>query len=909
FSDSRAEFVRRDGTLTTAMDIIVSPECDGDVRRLTISNHGALAREIEVTSYAELVLAPASTDWAHPAFSKLFVETEYVAAKGLLLATRRPRSAQETAIWAATHAVVEGDGMGALQIETDRARFIGRGRSLSDPIAISDQRPLSNTVGAVLDPVFASRRRVRIRPGGSVRIAYWTFAGRSRDEVTALADRHREPDAFDRVTTLAWSQGQIERHHMGITSDQANQYQRLASHLLYASPDLRANSLTIARGAQPPNALWALGISGDLPIILARVDQEEELPFVRDLLQAHEYWQRKQFDVDLVILNEKATSYVQELQFSLESLVRIGEARRRHTGPALRGNAVVLRRDLMTPESRNALLAVARVDLAGRRGALPEQLDRLAGMALKNAPLRKRSVPPVLVDRSVPFAKPDLEYFNGIGGFGANGREYVVALTEGLNTPAPWLNVIANPHFGFQVSADGGGYTWSGSSRENQMTEWSNDPVCDRTPEVIYIRDDDTGEIWTATPSPIRRPTADYLVRHGQGYSRFGHSTNGLAIYLLLYAAKDDPIKISRLTIRNTSRRTKRLTITGYIEWLLAPPRGLTAPIVVTSLDPSTGAVFARNPWNGAFGTQIAFADMAGLQTSWTGDRTEVLGRNGALTNPAALQTKSPLSGRVGAGLDPCAALQRSIELKPGESIEVVLFLGAADNTDEAQALVKKYRTADLNKTLDEVTDFWDGILNKVQVKTPDRSMDIMLNRWLLYQTLVCRLWARSAFYQSGGAYGFRDQLQDGMAMVLTMPELTRSHLLRAASRQFIEGDVQHWWLDHSGQGVRTGFSDDRVWLCYTTAHYLAATGDQSLLDEQVAFLRGPAVPPGEADAYFEPGVTEERASLFEHCARALDLSLAVGSHGLPLIGTGDWNDGFSRVGAGGKGESVWLGW
>ncbi len=891
------------------MDIIVSPECDGDVRRLTISNHGALAREIEVTSCAELVLAATSTDWAHPAFSKLFVETEYVAAKGLMLATRRVRSVEDPEIWVATHCVVEGDGMGALQIETDRARFIGRGRSLRDPIAISDQRPLSNTVGAVLDPIFASRRRMRIRPGGSVRLAYWTFVGRSRDEVFALADRHRVPDAFERVTTLAWSQGQIERHHMGITSDQANQYQRLASHLLYASPALRASSQTIERGAQPPNALWALGISGDLPIILARVDQDEELPFVRDLLQAHEYLQRKKFDVDLVILNEKATSYVQELQISLESLVRIGEARRRQTGPALRGTAVVLRRDLMTPESRNALLAAARVDLAGRRGALLEQLDRLTGAALKGAQPRKRAAPPALVDRPEPFAKPDLEYFNGIGGFGANGREYVVALTDGLNTPAPWLNVIANPHFGFQVSAEGGGYTWSKSSRENQLTEWSNDPVCDRTPEVIFIRDDDTGEVWTATPSPIRRPTANYLVRHGQGYSRFVHNTNGLAIYLLLYAAKDDPIKISRLTIRNTSRRTKRLTVTGYIEWLIAPPRGLTAPIVISSLDPSTKAVFARNPWNGAFGTQIAFADLAGLQTSWTGDRTEFLGRNGTLSNPAALQTKAPLSGRVGAGLDPCAALQRSIELKPGESNEVVLFLGSADNTEEAQALIKKYRTGDLNKTLDQVTDFWDDILNKVQVKTPDRSMDIMLNRWLLYQTLVCRLWARSAFYQSGGAYGFRDQLQDGMAMVLTMPELTRAHLLRAASRQFIEGDVQHWWLDHSGQGVRTGFSDDRVWLCYTAAHYLAATGDQSLLDEQVAFLRGPALPPGEADAYFEPGVTQERASMFEHCARALDLSLAVGSHGLPLIGTGDWNDGFSRVGAGGKGESVWLGW
>ncbi len=910
FADGRAEFARHDGSVTTALDVMVSPECDGEVRRVTISNHGARTREIEVTYYAELVLAPATADWAHPAFSKLFVETDYIAAKGLLLATRRQGSPRDKAVWVSMHSLVEGDGLGALQVETDRARFIGRGRSLREPAAISDMRPLSNTVGAVLDPVFASRRRVRIRPGGSAQITYWTLVAGSRDEAIALADRHRDANAFDRVTTMAWSQGQIERHHMGITPDQASQYQRLASHLLYANPALRAPSETIARGAQPPNALWTHGISGDLPIVLVRIDEDHGLPFVRQLLLAHEYWQTKGLDVDLVVMNERSTSYAQDLHASLGALVRAGEARRRQSGDALKGKVLVLRRDLMTPEGQRALLAVARVDLAERRGTLSEQLDRLVDPAFASARHRSRSTPESSIVPAAPSPRPpDLEYFNGIGGFAANGREYVVALSEGLQTPAPWLNVVANAHFGFQVSADGGGYTWSESSRENQITDWSNDPVCDRTPEVIYIRDDDTGEIWTPTPSPIRRTSASYLVRHGQGYSRFEYNAGGVACYMLQYVAKDDPIKISRLSIHNTTKRTRRLTLTGYVEWLMGPPRGLTSPIILTSSDPSTRAIFARNPWNSHFGSQVAFVDMAGRQTSWTGDRTEFLGRNGSPAQPAALLAKTRLSGSVGAGLDPCAALQRSIELKPGEAIEVVLFLGAARDEDEARTLIGKYRDADLNRTLDEVTEFWNGVLDKVQVKTPDRSMDIMLNRWLLYQTLVCRLWARSALYQSGGAYGFRDQLQDAMAMTLTMPQLTRAHLLRAAGRQFVEGDVQHWWLAHSGQGVRTRFSDDRLWLCYATAHYLIATADHSVLDETVPFLEGPPLQHAEADAFFEPGVTDEKASLFEHCARALDLSLAVGEHGLPLIGTGDWNDGFSRVGAAGKGESVWLGW
>ncbi len=909
FAEGRAEFVRRNGTLTTALDVILSPESDAEVRRVTLSNHSARLREIEVTYYAELVLTKPTSDWAHPAFSKLFVETDYIAAKGLLLATRRRRAPHEPEVWVASHSVVEGEDVGALQIETDRARFIGRGRSMRDPQAISDQRPLSNTVGTVLDPAFAARRRIRIPAGGSIRVAFWTFAGRTRDEVIALADKHRDPNAFDRVTTLAWSQGQIERQHIGITADQANQFQRLAGHLIYANPALRPPPATIEDGAQPPSTLWAHGISGDLPIMLARVDTDEELPFVRELLQAHEYWQRRQFDVDLVILNERTASYVQDLQSGLESLARISQARRRVANSQRRGNVFVLRRDLISPESRNALMAVARVDLARRRGTLSEQLERLSKRSTETSPSRARPAASISPERGATLATPVLEYFNGIGGFGADGREYVVALTDKLSTPAPWLNVVANPQFGFQVSADGSGFTWAGSSRENQITAWSNDPVRDESPEAIYIRDDESGEIWTPTPAPSRHASASYLVRHGQGYSRFEHTAGGVTFYLLQYVAQDDPIKISRLTVRNTSGRTRRFTLTGYVEWLLAPPRGVSAPTVITDVDVDTGAVLARNPWNAAFGKQVAFADLAGKQTSWTADRLEFLGRNGRMAMPAALVGKGALSGKVGAGLDPCAALQRSIELKPDEATEICLFVGAADTAEQARALVRKYRAVDLNKSLDEVTEFWDGVLTKVQVKTPDRSMDIMLNRWLLYQTLACRLWARSAFYQSGGAYGFRDQLQDSTAIMLAMPELTRAHLLRAAARQFVEGDVQHWWLPHTGQGVRTGFSDDRLWLCYAAAQYIAKTNDHAVLDESVPFIQGQALQRGEEDAFFEPTVTDERASLFEHCARALDLSLAVGSHGLPLIGTGDWNDGFNRIGAGGKGESIWLGW
>jgi cyclic beta-1,2-glucan synthetase len=907
FTEDRAEFARRDGTITTALDVVVSPEDNAEVRRVSVANAGSRDREIELTSYAELVLAPSAADAAHPAFSKLFVQTEYLAKVGAILATRRRRSPAEPEIWAAQLAVVEGETVGEPEIETDRARFLGRGGEVRAPIAVMDGRPLSNTVGTVLDPVFALRHRVRVAAGRTARVAFWTVVASSRGEVLDLIDKHHDATAFDRAATLAWTHAQVQLSHLGVDPDQASLFQRLAGHVLYADASLRPPSEAIRRGAGGPAALWAQGISGDLPIVLARLDDIEDVAIVRQLLQAHEYWRMKQLAVDLVIVNERAPSYIQDLQIALETLVRTSQSRAQIGADLARGSVFVLRTDLISAETRALLLSMARAVLVGRYGALSEQLNRLEEADTAAAPPPKR-VPPANVSQTEP-APPNLEFFNGLGGFAADGREYVTILGAGRSMPAPWINVVANPSFGFQVAVEGTGYTWSVSSRENQLTPWSNDPVTDRPGEVIYLRDEDTGELWGPTALPIRDEAAPYIARHGQGYSRFEHAAHGIALDLLQYVPLNDPIKISRLTIRNTSERLRRLSVTAYVEWVLGPSRSASALSVVTELDPETGAMLARNPWNATFGSRVVFADLGGKQSACTGDRREFLGRNGTLDNPAALAGKAPLSRRVGAGLDPCGALQAAIELEPDGTVEIVFFLGDAATAADARSLIARYRAADLDAVLREVVGYWDDVLGTVQVKTPDRSMDIMLNRWLLYQTLACRMWARAAFYQASGAYGFRDQLQDGMALALSQPALTREHLLRAAARQFVEGDVQHWWLPPSGQGVRTRISDDQIWLAYAAAHYVETTGDLAVLDEPVPFLEGQRLRSGEHDAYFQPLIADESAALFEHCARGLDQSLAVGEHGLPLIGTGDWNDGMNRVGVMGKGESVWLGW
>ncbi len=909
FHEDRAEFVRRDGTLTTTTEILVSAENDADIRRVSIANSGPRLREIEITSYAELVLAPQAADVGHPAFSKLFVETEYLSDLGAILATRRRRAQGEPEIWAAHLSVIDGEAIGKPEIETDRARFIGRGHSVRAPIAVIDGRALSGSVGAVLDPIFALRRRIRIAPGAKVSVAFWTMVASTRAALLDSVDKHRDTTAFGRATTLAWTQAQVQLHHLGVTAGQAALFQRLAGHVIYAAPTLRPSSDTIRRGGGSQSGLWGQSISGDLPIIVLRVSDIEHIDVVHELVQAHEYLRMKQLAVDLVILNERQSSYVQDLQIALETIVRTGQSRALAVSSAPPGRVFVLRTDLIPVETRALLSAVARVVLVAQRGSLFDQLDRISESAAR--PASEVKARPGVTEAAAPASTLSnaLEFFNGLGGFADNGREYVTILGPGQSTPAPWINVVANPAFGFQASTEGSGYTWSVNSRENQLTPWSNDPVSDRPGEAFYLQDDQSGDVWSPTALPIRSETGTYVARHGRGYCCFEHSSHGIESELLQYVPMNDPLKISRLVLRNRTNRTRRLSVTSYVEWVLGPSRSSSLPFIATEVDAATGALFARNPWNTGFGPRVAFLHTHGAGKDWTADRREFIGRNQSLANPAALIDGGPLLKSVGAGLDACGAMRTTIVLPPNDETEVVFLLGETANADDARALIDRYQTEDLDAVRRDVMKHWDEFLGAVEVKTPDRAMDIMLNGWLLYQTLACRVWARSAFYQSSGAYGFRDQLQDGMALTAARPDLTREHILRAAGRQFVEGDVQHWWLPHSGQGVRTRISDDRAWLAYAVARYVRATGDFAILDEQIAFLEGRVLEPGEHDSFFPPAVSETSASLFEHCALALDRSLALGGHGLPLIGGGDWNDGMNRVGERGQGESVWLGW
>ncbi|GHG59946.1 glycosyl transferase [Alishewanella longhuensis] len=933
FSEDHAEFCCKQAELTTKLDILVSAEHDGEVRRVTLSNHSQVNRDIDLTSYTEIVLQLASSDNAHPAFSKLFVQTEYLPNYNALIATRRLRTADENPIWLAHFAVIEGEHCAdaaandaaqagpqqprseKTQYETDRARFFGSAVSLYDAEAISSSKALSNSSGTVLDPIIALRQSVRLAAGKRVRVAFWTLVAHSKAELLLSIEQHNERSAYGRAAMLAWTQAQVQLRHLAVTVAEAADFQRLTGPLLYNDNRFRAPAAAIFRGAAAQAELWQHSISGDLPIVLLHIDDIEEIATVQQLLRAHEYWRMKQLAVDLVIINERATSYMQQLQSAIEASLRRSQSRPGLNQPLAAGAVYILRADLMSVASRAQLAAVARVVLYARRGNLNKQLTRLATPALP-LPWQAGQRQPIIVPRAgtaehktEPHSGATLEYFNGMGGFASDGREYITLLQQQQRTPMPWLNVIANPRFGFQVSASGSGYSWAANSRENQLTPWSNDPVLDPSSEVIYVKDDEHGTLFCATAQP-RNDGGHYQACHGFGYSRFHHQAHGIELSLLQYVPLEDPIKISRLSVQNHSGKVRHLTLTAYAEWVLGRERGACAPFLLSTLDTEHEVLLVRNPWQSAFAKPVAFAALAAPLSGWTADRSEFIGRNRSLASPAALLHATPLTASSGAGLDPCAALQQQVTLAPGERIELVFFLGQSSDTASALALVTQYRQTDLSALLQQVQAHWHTKLGAVQVTTPDRAMDIMLNGWLLYQTIVCRLYARAAFYQASGAYGFRDQLQDGMALTFAAPELARQHLLRAAERQFIEGDVQHWWLPHSGQGVRSRISDDRVWLAFVCAHYIASSGDKAILAEQVSFLQGPPLDASQHDAFFQPMPTDCTASLFEHCARGLDLAISLsGTLGLPLIGSGDWNDGMDQVGAAGKGESVWLGW
>ncbi len=901
FTNSLAEFRRSDDRIDTHTEISVSPEDDIELRRITLKNRSKLPRMIELTSYTEVVLALPAHDLSHPAFSNLFVQTELVRDRHAILCTRRPRFAEEKPPWMMHLMTVQGTTIGEVSFETDRMKFIGRGRILANPTAMDGSGPLSNSEGPVLDPVVCIRRIVVLQPQESIRIDLVTGVAESREVAMAMTEKYSDPRLADRVFELAWTHSQILLRQLNASESDALRYGRLAGSIIYASSLRRANASVLIRNRRGQSGLWGYGISGDLPIVLVRIRDHAHVELVRQAVQAHAYWQLKGLAVDLVIWNEDDSVYRQNLQDSIMDMVAASLQAALVDKP---GGIFVRRGEQMSEEDRSLLQTVARVILVDDAGTLQEQIERRGHTEL-SIPLLKPTIRRIETT-NVDMPNRDLAYFNGIGGFSRDGREYVMLIGAGQVTPAPWVNVIANPNFGTVVSESGAAYTWAENSHEFRLTPWYNDPITDVCGEAIYIRDEETGAYWSPSPLPARGLNP-YVARHGFGYSMFEYAEDGIITELSIYVAMDEPVKFARLKISNRSGRPRELAVAGYWELVLGELRDRSLMHVVTVADPVCGAIFARNSYSTEFADRVVFVDCSESSRTITGDRSEFLGRNGTLANPAAMR-RIRLSGRVGAGLDPCAAILVPTSLEDGQDKEIVFIIGSAGNEDQARHLVHRFRgTANAYRTLEGVWHYWSHTLGAVNVETPDPALNFLANGWLIYQTLSCRMWARTGFYQSGGAFGFRDQLQDAMALVHAEPGRFREQIVRAAGRQFREGDVQHWWHPPAGRGVRTHFSDDYLWLPYATCRYVATTGDTGLLEERVPFLRARLLRADEEANYDLPQTSDEVGTVYEHCVRAIENGLRFGTHGLPLMGCGDWNDGMNLVGQHGKGESVWL--
>jgi cyclic beta-1,2-glucan synthetase len=898
FEAGLAAFSRRDREIEVTTTIVVARDDDVELRRLRITNVSSRQRTLSLTSFAEIVLAPPATDSAHPAFSKMFVETEIDAALGAIVATRRPNSPDELRCWCFHQAVAHGGGEG-LSYETDRLRFVGRGRDAAKPAALLGDEPLSGHAGPVLDAIAAIRVPLALDAGASCTVDWSTGMAGSRDDCAGLARKYRDEAAADRALEQAANYREATLQRIGAEVADAPIYERLAGAILCADATLRADATEIAKNQRGQSGLWGFGISGDVPIVLLRVPGADRLGLVRQLVQAHAFWSAHGIKTELMILMGSVAAAQPPLLEQVQQV--IGSS----LGAGLIGKpgGIFLRDDATLDDGDRTLLnSVARVVVADSWEGLLRRLE--PAPALPTQPSRRTG--PGAVDRRERASPGELFDFNGHGGFTPDYREYVITTTASHMTPAPWTNVIANAEFGTLISESGSASTWSENAHEFRLTPWSNDPVSDANTEALYIRDEDSGCFWSPTLLPTRS-AGPYVARHGFGYSIFEHSEAGIDSELRVFVATDAPVKFSALTLRNRSSRARRLSVTGYVEWVLGDERAKTLMQVVSELDEDTDALFARNAYNTDFEGRTAFFDVDGADRSACGDRGDFFGRGGSLAAPAAL-AEARLSGRLGAALDPCAALRVTLELAPGQERQLVFRLGAGKSVTDARELVRRWRGVDAATTaLEAAKTYWQRALGAVQVRTPDATVDALANGWLLYQIIGSRLWARTAFYQASGAFGFRDQLQDVMALVHAEPGLVRAHLLRSASRQFVEGDVQHWWHPPSGKGIRTLCSDDYLWLPFVTCRYVEVTGDDSVLDVTRPFLESRLLKDGEQSDYELPTVSDQSASLYEHGVRAIRHGLRYGAHGLPLMGAGDWNDGMNLVGAGGKGESVWL--
>lgn len=908
FAPDHTKIVRRDGNIETQMNISVTPEDPVEIRRLQLKNTGTTEEILEITSLLEPVLSNKMQDYSHMAFNKLFLSYEYDEQTSSMIIKRKQREPGKPEIYLGVNFYTENDTIGELEYEIDKEKLYGRGNH-TVPSKIKESKPLSKSLGLVTDPIVALKRTIKIAPESKVVIDLIMTVANSKEEVLEKIEKYQNSNKITKVLALVRAKAEEEARYLEVTGKEIQNYQKVLSYLLLPNKLKSLQMPSLPKRTYQQNELWQFGISGDLPILLVMIKDVNDIHIVEDVLKAYEFYRSKNVKIEVVILNQEKDSY-----YVAEAIEGAILNRNIRFLKNQYGGIFVLEEEKIGLSIKQMLMFKANLVLEASRGNIEIQLKEQEEEYLSHKREIKEEKAQEIIkpeeenkNRLEPINHIDkLKYYNEFGAFSENGKEYYIKINRENRTPTVWSHVLSNSHFGTVVTENMGGYTWSQNSRLNRISAWANNPIEDIPSEIFYLKDVSTGKVWSmgANPTPDEE---DYYITYGFGFAKYKHYSDQIVQEIEMFIPKEDKVKVHLVHLKNTSSERKKLKLVYYIKPVLGEDEIYSNTFINTEKIKNSNVVYSKNLYHSDFKDSIVYVASSENIQSYTGNKDSFLGK-GTIQVPEAIN-KISLDNTNGLGSNSCIAIQMNIELDAYQSKDFSVLLGEETSILGIQDTSYKYSNVNnCKEQLKETKKFWNEIVSSVQVKTPLESMNILLNGWALYQTLACRLWARSGYYQSGGAFGFRDQLQDTIGLKFVNPEFMKDQIIEASKHQFKEGDVEHWWHNETGRGIRTRFSDDLLWLCYVCSEYMDFSGDDSILEIEIPYLEGELLTEGQDEKYDQYLPSDEIGTIYDHCIRAIRRSFQFGENGLPKIGSGDWNDGFSTVGNKGKGESVWLG-
>lgn len=892
FSPDRNKLIRTDENIETTQDIIVAQDTGTEIRKITLENNSNIDETVEISSIFEPILSTREQDYSHRAFNNFGLRYEFLEDKQTILINRIKRENEKELYVGVCFYTDDDNTVGELEYEING--------NIVDKY-VENSIPFSKKITRQTEPVIAFRRTIKVPQNEKVSLNYIITASENREEVLENLEYYLNEENIKREYELSKARAEEEAKYLRVTSENLKYYQRMLPYIIFHNPMKRLYVNKISKNKHSQEELWKYGISGDLPIVLVRIKNIDNISVVGEMLKAYEYYKTKNIKFDLIILDEEKNSYEKYLRDAIFKEIA------NHQLSYLLNKGIFLIED---KEDLDLFLLRANFIIDSNRGSIRNVLNELEEdylYSVKDIAQEKKEniVKPNFENINNYFNVQNLKYYNQYGGFSEDGSEYRIKQNIENPIPAIWSHVMSNEKFGTLVTNNMGGFTWSKNSRLNRITAWSNNSIDDEPSEIIYIKDKDLMESWSVGKLP-KPDDNEYSVIYGFGYAKYYHSSCGITQEAEVFVPTKDSVKVNILNLKNTTQDKRNLSIVYYIKPVLNEDEIKSNGYINLDFNKNANLVSIENLYGNGL-SKTSFVASSEPIKSYTGNKVSFIG-NGSIKEPESLN-KISLTNENALGNNSCVAIEIDVTIYPYENKEISLILGEGETKLEVQDLVYKYSDVKkCKKELLDVKDFWKNKISKIQVKTPAESMNIMLNGWLLYQTIACRLWAKSAFYQSGGATGFRDQLQDILCLKYIEPEVTRKQILKHCVHQFIDGDVEHWWHEETNRGIRTRFSDDLLWLPYVVAEYIKTTQDTEILKEEVAYINGNTLKDDENENYDIHLTSDIKESVFQHCIRAIEKSLDFGENGMPKIGSGDWNDGFSKVGIKGKGESVWLG-